>query len=106
MFIMDVEGPGKEVTAKVSYFGFKNEKPPADADLVIDCRGIRNPRWWGWSDEYKRSRVMRNPKAYQLVQQGLDHLKSGGKHVAYGCVQGRHRSYAIAHELKRQLELS
>lgn len=88
---------------EISSFGYRTGGPPSDASLIIDCRGIQNPHWRQESDEEKRARVLRDPRAEELVIRGLQHMENGGTHVAYGCQFGRHRSYAIARELRRRI---
>ncbi len=101
-------------------FGYSHGLP-RDVDLVFDCRFLPNPHW---VDELRPLTGLDEPvSAYVLghepaqhfledvtrllswqipafVQEGKSYLS-----IAIGCTGGRHRSVAIAEELRRRLDL-
>jgi UPF0042 nucleotide-binding protein len=101
-------------------FGYSNGLP-RDVDLVFDCRFLPNPYW---IEELRPLSGLDEPVAeYVLSQEPAQHFLSDvvamlewqipefqreGKSylsVAIGCTGGRHRSVAIAEELRRRLNL-
>jgi UPF0042 nucleotide-binding protein len=92
---------------------------PSDVDLVFDCRFLPNPHW---IDELRPLSGLDAPVAkYVLEQEPAQHLINDvvrllewqipafaleGKSylsIAIGCTGGRHRSVAIAEEIRRRL---
>jgi RNase adapter protein RapZ len=102
-------------------FGYANGIP-RDVDLVFDCRFLPNPYWV----EELRPLSGLDPAVAQYVldQEPAQHFladvvsllewqipafaKEGKSYlsVAVGCTGGRHRSVAIAEELRRRLDLT
>jgi UPF0042 nucleotide-binding protein len=99
-------------------FGFKYGIP-VDADLVFDLRFLPNPHFvdalrpkTGMDPEVSRY-VFDAPQTQELLQHLLslleftlpEYAREGKAYltVALGCTGGRHRSVAMAEELKRQL---
>jgi UPF0042 nucleotide-binding protein len=113
---------GGEAHAKprvsVVSFGYKYGLP-VDADLVVDCRFLPNPRWVGelapltGQDEKVRDYVLGQPGAREFLGtylRALEITMAGyereGKHyatLAVGCTGGKHRSVAIAGEIAARL---
>jgi UPF0042 nucleotide-binding protein len=111
--------PGLHAT--VISFGYKYGLP-LDADLVVDCRFLPNPHWV----PELRPLTGRDPavRDYVLAQQGalplLDvysqvlgligdgYLREGKRYatIAVGCTGGKHRSVAMAEELRARLAAS
>jgi UPF0042 nucleotide-binding protein len=102
-------------------FGYANGIP-RDVDLVFDCRFLPNPHW---IEELRRMSGLDTPVArYVLDQEPAQHLvadvvsmlewqipafaKEGKSYlsVAFGCTGGRHRSVAIAEEIRRRLNIT
>ncbi len=102
-------------------FGYANGIP-RDVDLVFDCRFLPNPHW---IDELRPMSGLDEPVArYVLNQEPAEHLvadvvamlewqipafaKEGKSYlsVAFGCTGGRHRSVAIAEEIRRRLDIA
>jgi RNase adapter protein RapZ len=92
---------------------------PSDVDLVFDCRFLPNPHW---IDELRPLSGLDAPVAqYVLEQEPAQHFINDvvrllewqipafaleGKSylsIAIGCTGGRHRSVAIAEEIRRRL---
>jgi len=101
-------------------FGYSNGIP-RDVDLVFDCRFLPNPHW---IDELRPLTGLDDAVAsYVLEQEPAQHflhdvvkllewqipafVKEGKSYlsVAIGCTGGRHRSVAIAEELRRRLNI-
>jgi UPF0042 nucleotide-binding protein len=95
---------------------------PRDVDLVFDCRFLPNPYW---IEELRPLTGLDEPVAdYVLDQEPAQHFLNDvvglltwqipafaleGKSylsIAIGCTGGRHRSVAIAEEIRRRLDLS
>jgi RNase adapter protein RapZ len=94
---------------------------PSDVDIVFDCRFLPNPHW---IDELRPLTGLDEPVArYVLDQEPAQHFledvvnmlswqipafaKEGKSYlsIAIGCTGGRHRSVAIAEEVRRRLHL-
>jgi UPF0042 nucleotide-binding protein len=94
---------------------------PRDVDLVFDCRFLPNPYWL---EELRPLTGLDQPVAeYVLDQEPAQHFLNDvvglltwqipafaleGKSylsIAIGCTGGRHRSVAIAEEIRRRLDL-
>ncbi len=102
-------------------FGYANGIP-RDVDLVFDCRFLPNPHWveelrpMSGLDEPVASYVLDQEPAQHLVADVVSMLewqipafaKEGKSYlsVAFGCTGGRHRSVAIAEEIRRRLNLT
>ena len=101
-------------------FGYANGIP-SDVDIVFDCRFLPNPHW---IDELRPLTGLDAPVArYVLDQEPAQHFiddvvrmlewqipefaKEGKSYlsIAIGCTGGRHRSVAIAEEVRRRLHL-
>jgi UPF0042 nucleotide-binding protein len=101
-------------------FGYSNGIP-RDVDLVFDCRFLPNPHW---IDELRPLSGLDEPVSnYVLSQEPAQHFLRDvvqllewqipafaveGKSylsIAIGCTGGRHRSVAIAEELRRRLNI-
>ncbi len=99
-------------------FGFKHGSP-IDADMVLDVRFLPNPHW---VDELRpltgmdapvRDYVLGHEEAKEFVDRITDLLelllpayrKEGKAYlsIAIGCTGGRHRSVAIAEEIRARL---
>lgn len=109
--------PGLQTS--VISFGFKHGIP-IDADLVFDVRFLPNPHFVNdlrprdGRDAAVRDFILRHEESRELVRHLEDLLRfllpayqREGKAyltVAIGCTGGRHRSVAIAEELKRFLD--
>ncbi|MDE3065060.1 MAG: RNase adapter RapZ [Acidobacteriota bacterium] len=102
-------------------FGYANGIP-RDVDLVFDCRFLPNPYW---VEELRPLSGLDQPVAdYVLNQEPAQHFlrdvvgllewqipafASEGKSylsVGVGCTGGRHRSVAIAEEIRRRLHIA
>ena len=105
-------------TLVVTSFGFSRGLP-RDADLVLDCRFLRNPHWepalrpGTGLDPDVGAYVAADP-AYEeamariegLMLQLLPRYQGEGKSyvtIAFGCTGGRHRSVHVAERIGRRL---
>ena len=102
----------------VRSFGFKHGAP-IDADIVLDVRFLPNPHWVDelrpltGCDDPVRDFVLGQDEAQQFIDKVVDLLelllpayrKEGKAYlsIAIGCTGGRHRSVAIAEELRSRL---
>jgi UPF0042 nucleotide-binding protein len=111
--------PERKASMTVVSFGFKYGLP-LDADLVIDMRFLPNPHWIPELRDH--TGLEQEVSDYVLSQEGatefldryveLIDLISGGYRregkryltLAVGCTGGKHRSVAVAEELKRRLD--
>ncbi len=101
-------------------FGYSNGIP-RDVDLVFDCRFLPNPHW---VEELRPMTGLDEPVSqYVLAQEPAQHFlkdvtgllewqipafaKEGKSYlsIAIGCTGGRHRSVAIAEEIRRRLNI-
>jgi len=115
------EVAAKSMRVSVISFGFSNGLP-RDVDVVLDCRFLPNPHW---IEELRPLSGLDHPVSeYVLSQEPAQHFlkdvasmlhwqipafEAEGKSyftVAIGCTGGRHRSVAIAEELRRMLEIT
>jgi UPF0042 nucleotide-binding protein len=113
------ESPGLHAT--VMSFGFKYGLP-VDADMVADVRFLPNPHWvpelrpQNGRDDGVRDYVFAQPGAaefldgYERLLQvvGEGYLREGKRYatIGVGCTGGKHRSVAVAEELRRRLAAS
>jgi UPF0042 nucleotide-binding protein len=116
---LDVGGPA--VGIQLITFGYKRGVP-LEADLVFDCRLMRNPfyepelREASGHDPRVREFVLGQPEAGRLLDSVTEFLSfavpayaAEGKTrltVAFGCTGGQHRSVVIAEELAGRLRAS
>jgi UPF0042 nucleotide-binding protein len=94
---------------------------PRDVDLVFDCRFLPNPHW---IEELRPLTGLDEPVSdYVLAQEPAQHFlsdvvtmlewqipafaKEGKSYlsIAIGCTGGRHRSVALAEEIRRRLAI-
>jgi len=108
--------PGLSVS--VQSFSYKRGAP-READMVFDCRFLRNPHWdaalraLDGRDTAVAAYVAQDPlftpffeKLSELAVMLLPAYKAEGKAyfcIALGCTGGRHRSVALAERLARRL---
>ena len=108
--------PGLSVS--VQSFSYKRGAP-READMVFDCRFLRNPHWdaalrpLDGRDAAVAAYVAQDPlftpffeKLSELAVMLLPAYKAEGKAyfcIALGCTGGRHRSVALAERLARRL---
>ncbi len=101
-------------------FGYSNGIP-RDVDLVFDCRFLPNPHWieelrpQSGLDEAVATYVLNQEPAQHFLHDVVSMLEwqipefaEEGKSylsIAIGCTGGRHRSVAIAEELRRRLHI-
>jgi RNase adapter protein RapZ len=102
-------------------FGYSNGIP-RDVDLVFDCRFLPNPYWVeglrplsGLDPEVADYVLNQEPAQHflsdvvSLLEWQIPAFASEGKSylsVAVGCTGGRHRSVAIAEEMRRRLHIT
>jgi len=102
-------------------FGYSNGLP-RDVDLVFDCRFLPNPHWvedlrpQTGLDEAVSRYVLEQPQAEHFVSDVVNLLewqipafaKEGKSYlsIAIGCTGGKHRSVAIAEEIRRRLGIT
>ena len=109
---------GQSLRVSLVTFGY-SYGIPSDVDLVFDCRFLPNPHW---IDELRPLTGLDEPvRDYVLEQEPAQHFSNDvvrllewqipafaleGKSylsIAIGCTGGRHRSVAIAEEIRRRL---
>jgi UPF0042 nucleotide-binding protein len=115
-------GPGAErqarMTVRMMSFGFKYG-PPVDADMVLDCRFLKNPYFVDHLRDHPgtsagvRDYVLGNPesrefveRAEQLLEYCLPRFEREGRSyltIAIGCTGGRHRSVALAEYIAERI---
>lgn len=92
---------------------------PRDVDLVFDCRFLPNPHWieelrplTGLDDQVARYVLEQEPAEHflhdvvALLEWQIPAFAKEGKSylsIAIGCTGGRHRSVAVAEEIRRRL---
>ena len=113
--------PSGSLRISLVSFGYSNGLP-RDVDLVFDCRFLPNPHW---IDELRPLTGLDAPVSdYVLGQEAAQHFVrdvvamlewqipafvAEGKAyltVAIGCTGGRHRSVALAEEIRRRLQIA
>jgi UPF0042 nucleotide-binding protein len=101
-------------------FGYSNGIP-RDVDLVFDCRFLPNPHWidelrplTGLDEAVSNYVLEQEPAQHflhdvvQLLEWQIPAFAKEGKSylsIAIGCTGGRHRSVAIAEEMRRRLHI-
>ncbi len=122
--IVETFGPaaaGGPMRVNLLSFGYGNGIP-RDVDLVFDCRFLPNPHW---VEELRPLSGLDAPVSeYVLSQEPAQHflrdvvgmlewqipafVREGKSYltVAIGCTGGRHRSVAIAEEIRRRLNIA
>ncbi len=107
-----------EILVQVTSFGFRHGVPP-DSDLVFDVRFLPNPNYIAAFKALSGknpgvARYIRSfPQTTEFIERISDlliyllpHYIAEGKSyltVAFGCTGGRHRSVAIAIEIRKRL---
>jgi UPF0042 nucleotide-binding protein len=107
-----------EILVQVTSFGFRHGVPP-DSDLVFDVRFLPNPNYIPAFKQLsgKNPGVARYIRSFPQTLEFMDrisdlliyllpHYIGEGKSyltVAFGCTGGRHRSVAIAIEIRKRL---
>jgi UPF0042 nucleotide-binding protein len=117
--IISTEDRSRDMYIEVCSFGFKNGLP-MDSDIVMDVRFLPNPYFiedlkekTGSDKEVKE--YLSSFESYALFMQKFKDLitfilplcKKEGRaylNIAIGCTGGRHRSVAIAEEIKEVIE--
>jgi RNase adapter protein RapZ len=118
--IFNEEGGKESLRVSLVSFGYSNGIP-RDVDLVFDCRFLPNPHW---IDELRPLTGLDEAVSnYVLEQEAAQHflrdvvpllewqipafVKEGKSYlsIAIGCTGGRHRSVAIAEEIRKRLDL-
>ena len=112
-------GSAVKLRASVISFGYKYGLP-VDADLVVDCRFLPNPRWIDTlapltgQDERVMEYVLKQPGATEFLDEYLAALRitfdgytrQGKQYVtlAVGCTGGKHRSVVMAEQIACRLQ--
>lgn len=112
------KGPAGDLTVQISSFSYKRGVPRG-ADMVFDCRFLRNPHWdpdlrpLTGLDAKVAAYVAEDPLYKQFFDQVADMMllllpayKAEGKSyltVALGCTGGRHRSVCVTQALAFRL---
>lgn len=107
-----------ELTVAVQSFSFKRGTPRA-ADMVLDCRFLRNPHWSAelrpltGQDPRVAAHIAEDPlykpffdKTVDMIEMLLPAYKAEGKAyftLALGCTGGRHRSVCLAEGVAKHL---
>ncbi len=113
------QGYAAGLSVSVQSFSYKRGAPH-DADMVLDCRFLRNPYWdeslraLDGTDERIQSFVSADPmfwpffdKLSELTLMLLPAYKAEGKayfSIALGCTGGRHRSVSVTQMLAGRIE--
>ncbi len=110
---------GSAVQATVVSFGFKYGVP-LDADMVFDCRFLRNPYWveglknLTGLDVPVRDYVLGDPEAQALLARIEElfnsvlplYVREGKSYVtvAIGCTGGKHRSVVLTQDISERIQ--
>ena len=117
--IISMVDKGRDMYIEVLSFGFK-KGIPADADIVMDVRFLPNPHFV----ETLMNKTGKDPEVkdylqahesyrefmvrfHELITFILPLCKKEGRsylNIAIGCTGGRHRSVAVAEEIRRDIE--
>ena len=112
---------GHRLAVSVHSFSYKRGLPRS-ADMVFDCRFLRNPHW----EPDLRPLTGREPEVAEYVARDARYadfieqlktlctsllpayLEEGKSHftIAFGCTGGRHRSVAVTEEMAQALALA
>ena len=95
-------------------FGYRWRNASDDADVVVDCRGLRNPyrdkklRKWNGVHPAVKSEIMKTPGFEKFYWYNLDRVRAAVAErqplmVEVGCFGGKHRSVAIGEMFARDL---
>ena len=111
---------GDSLRVSLVSFGYSSGIP-RDVDLVFDCRFLPNPHWidalrplTGLDEAVAHYVLEQEPAQHflhdvvQLLEWQIPAFAKEGKSylsVAIGCTGGRHRSVAIAEEIRRRLQI-
>lgn len=110
---------GRDMYIEVRSFGFKKGIPP-DADIVMDVRFLPNPHFV----ESLMNKTGKDPEVQEYLHAHVSYTefvarlrdliafilplcKKEGRsylNIAIGCTGGRHRSVAVAEEIRRDIE--
>jgi UPF0042 nucleotide-binding protein len=109
----------RKVAVQVQSFSYKRGLPRG-ADVVFDCRFLRNPHWEAelrprdGHDRRVQEYISRDPNFDPFLQRVCDlslfmlpAVRQEGKSyltIAFGCTGGRHRSVTMAERLSHALE--
>lgn len=109
---------GRDMAVSVQSFSYKRGLPRG-ADMVFDCRFLRNPHWEpglrgrDGRDSDVAAHIAEDPRFDPFFARIRDlallvlpaHLQEGKAHlsIAFGCTGGRHRSVAMAERLAEAL---
>ncbi len=112
---------GLRLAVSVQSFSYKRGLPRS-ADMVFDCRFLRNPHWetdlrpLTGSDARVAAYVSEDPRYDNFIEQVTAlcisllpaYLEEGKSHftVAFGCTGGRHRSVAVTEIIAQALALA
>lgn len=119
--IVSIEDRSRDMYIEVSSFGFKKGLP-MDSDIVMDVRFLPNPYFVEGLKEksgsdYEVKEYLNSFESYtqfmkrfkDLISFILPLCKREGRsylNIAIGCTGGRHRSVAVAEEIKQVIENS
>jgi UPF0042 nucleotide-binding protein len=118
--MFSAEGSDGPMRVSLQSFGYSNGLP-RDVDLVFDCRFMPNPHWveelrpLTGLDHAVSDYVLSQEVAKRFVDDLVEMLtwqipafRAEGKSylsIAIGCTGGKHRSVAVAEELRKRLAL-
>jgi UPF0042 nucleotide-binding protein len=92
---------------RVTSFSYLRGSPPEGA-FVLDCRHLPNPQRQPelralTGKDHAVQNFVRECFGFRHVMHLAERAALQGKHVAFGCLGGRHRSVALAELLAEQL---
>ncbi len=109
---------GQNLVLSIQSFSYKRGLPTG-ADMIFDCRFLRNPFWdaalreLNGRDEKVAAHIAEDPRFASFVEKVTDlvetllpaYREEGKAHltVAFGCTGGQHRSVAMAEKLASHL---
>lgn len=99
----------------IQTFAYRWRKPSDDADVVVDCRVLRNPyrnrriRYLDGASEDVRQEVMRSPGFFRFFDYNLERIDKLAKVkqlilVEIGCFGGKHRSVVVGEMMAATLK--